>query len=314
METTSTLPAETTTTTTTSTTTTTTTTTTVAPPPPTTAPPAGAAAPPGWGSLLWSDEFSGAALNTATWKPYHSTYGDGNKELQCLTPNNVAVSGGTLKITAKREQITCPGGKLRAFTSGFLGTRETGTYFPAEAYYEIRARIPHAQGLWPAFWLRHRSGSSTAEVDAMEYFHSQVPGKTTQTLHLNGVSNVSKKTTSVEAPTTTPGWHTWGVAIEPVAGGQRFTFYTDGVAVHTYVDTNAGWTSKAPANGTFDIAVNMAVGGNWVGHPDDPLGVLSNLSRCAQGGTYPDACRTTGIRRAAFPATYEVDYVRVFTR
>jgi hypothetical protein len=64
----------------------------------------------------------------------------------------------------------------------------------------------------------------------------------------------------------------------------------------------------------FDIAVNMAVGGNWVGHPDDSLGVLANLSRCAQGGTYPSACTSTGIRRASFAEPYEVDYVRVFTR
>jgi beta-glucanase (GH16 family) len=231
-----------------------------------------------------------------------------------LTPNNLSVGGGTLKITAKRETLTCPNGSVRSFSSGFIGTRETGTYFPVPGYYEIRAKLPHAQGMWPAFWLRHRNGSSTAEVDVMEYFHSQVPGKTTQTLHLDGVSNVSKKTSFVETPSTTPGWHTWGAAIEPVEGGWRFTMYTDGVAVHSYTDTAASWASKAPSEAMFDIAVNLAVGGNWVGHPDDALGVLSNLGRCAQGGTYPNACTSTGIRRAAFPEQYEVDYVRVFTR
>lgn len=264
--------------------------------------------------MYWSDEFEGSSLNTSTWSPYNSTYGDGNNELQCLTPNNVSVGGGSLKITAKRENVTCPGNKARSFSSGFIGSRETGTYFPVPAYYEIRAKIPHGQGLWPAFWLRHRNGSSTAEVDIMEYFHSQVPGKTTQTLHLNGVSNVSKKTAFVESPTASSGWHRWGVAIEPVTGGWRFTFYTDGVAVHSYTDTNAAWASQAPGSAMFDIAVNMAVGGNWVGHPDDSLGVLANLSRCAQGGTYPSACTSTGIRRASFAEPYEVDYVRVFTR
>ena len=58
--------------------------------------------------------------------------------------------------------------------------------------------------------------------------------------------------------------------------------------------------------------MNLAVGGNWVGHPDDPLGYLRELGRCAQGGTPPDRCNSTGIRRVAFPATYEVDYVRVY--
>src|SRR3546814_14609163 len=52
-------------------------------------------APAGW-RLVWSDEFDGSAVDTSVWKPYHSTYGDGNRELQCLTPGNVTASGGQL--------------------------------------------------------------------------------------------------------------------------------------------------------------------------------------------------------------------------
>src|SRR3546814_15820336 len=65
--------------------------TTAAPKPtPTTAPAPGpqpTPAPAGW-RLVWSDEFDGSAVDTSVWKPYHSTYGDGNRELQCLTPGN----------------------------------------------------------------------------------------------------------------------------------------------------------------------------------------------------------------------------------
>src|SRR5690606_13303013 len=153
--------------------------------------------------------------------------------------------------------------------------------------FEIRARLPHAQGLWPAFWLRHRNGAGQAEVDVMEYFHSQVPGKTTGTLHLDGRSNLSKRTVDFEAPTATPGWHVWAVEIEPVAGGVQFTFFLDGSAYHSYVDTQRQWASLVDPNGTWDLAVNLAVGGKWTGHPDDPLGYLRDLDRCAQKGTPP---------------------------
>ena len=263
--------------------------------------------------LLWSDEFDGTALRPE-WTAYHNTYGDGNKELACLTPGNVSVSDGTLKITARRERATAPSGSVRDFTSGFIGTREKGVFFPCFARYEIRARLPHGQGLWPAFWLRHRNGAGVAEVDIMEYFHSQVPGKTSQALHLDGRYNLSKKATFFENPTRGSGdWHTWAVDIEPAAdNGVRFTFTTDGKAVHTYVDTQANWAKAHPGQPLFDIAVNLAVGGNWTGHPDDPLGYLANLNRCAQGGTPPDQCVSTGILRAEFPAVYEVDYVRVW--
>jgi beta-glucanase (GH16 family) len=286
-----------------------------APAPTTTAPPAprAASAPAGM-SLAFSDEFDGTSLNTSVWKPYHSTYGDGNRELQCHTPDNVAVSSGTLQITARRQTVTCPNGSVRQFSSGFLGTRETGTYFPRYGRFEVRARVPHGQGLWPAFWLRHRDGASIGEVDIMEYFHSQVPGKTTATVHLDRRYNLSKKTVDFEAPTATPGWHTWAVDIIPVSNGVRFTFLLDGRPYHSYTDTQRHWAGAYPGQNLWDIALNLSVGGDWVGKPDDRLGYLSDLSACAQWGSAAGSCSTTGIRRADFPSTYEIDYVRVFKR
>jgi beta-glucanase (GH16 family) len=289
-------------------------TTTTAPVTTTTAAPA-PVAPAGW-TLVGGDEFDGTSLAADRWRPYHNTYGDGNKELACLTPANVAQGGGTLKITAKKETVTCPGGSTRNYTSGFLGSRETGTYYPKFARFEVRAKVPHAQGLWPAFWLRHRNGASVAEVDIMEYFHSQVPGRSTQTLHLDGRTNISKRTTTFEAAsTTTPGWHTWAVDILPDPNGVRFTFYLNGNQTHTFVDTQAHWATSAPDSGTWDIALNMAVGGKWVGGPDDTLGYLRDLDRCSISGTAPGGCTTTGIRRVDWSkSTFEVDYVRVFTK
>jgi beta-glucanase (GH16 family) len=293
------------------------TTTTAAPTTTTTAPPAPATpvAPAGW-KYVGGDEFDGTSVDTGRWRPYHNTYGDGNNELACLTPQNVAQGAGTLKITAKKESVTCPGGSTRSYTSGFLGSRETGTYYPKFARFEVRAKVPHAQGLWPAFWLRHRNGAGVAEVDIMEYFHSQVPGRSTQTLHLDGRSNISKKTTTFEAASTTsPAWHTWAVDILPDPNGVRFTFYLDGTQTHTFVDTQAKWATSAPDAGTWDIALNLAVGGKWVGGPDDTLGYLRDLNRCSISGTAPSGCTTTGIRRVDWSkSTYEVDYVRVFTK
>lgn len=270
-------------------------------------------APAGF-TYVGGDEFDGSALNGANWKAYHNTYGDGNNELACLTPNNVVVSGGTAKIVAKKQTTTCPSGVTDKYSSGFIGSREAGKYYPRYARFEVRAKVPHAQGLWPAFWLRHRNGSGVAEVDIMEYFHSQVPGKTSQTLHLDGVSNISKKATTFEAPTAAPGWHTWAVDIVPDPNGVRFTFYLDGKATHTFVDTKHAWAS-ADANGTWDIAVNLAVGGKWTGDPDDTLGYLRDLNRCSISGTAPNGCTSTGIKRVDWSAsTYEVDYVRVYKK
>jgi beta-glucanase (GH16 family) len=175
----------------------------------------------------------------------------------------------------------------------------------------MRAKLPHGQGLWPAFWLRHRNGAGTAEVDVMEYFHSSVPGQTTGTLHLDGRKNLIKKSVPFETPTASPGWHTWAVDILPDPAGVKFSFAVDGNVYLSYVDTQHHWSSADP-NATWDIAVNMSVGGDWVGSPDDALGYLGGLNRCAQGGTPPNGCDASGVLRTSFPATYEVDYVRVY--
>jgi beta-glucanase (GH16 family) len=266
---------------------------------------------PGW-DLLFSEDFDGSSLDTDRWEAYHNTYGDGNGEIACLTPENVVVSGGSMTITARRETRSCPNGSLRDFTSGFIGSREVGQYYPMFGRFEMRAKLPHGQGLWPAFWLRHRDGASVAEVDMMEYFHSLSPGRIRSGLHLDGVRNTSWKETAFEAPTRTPGWHTFAVEILPVPDGIRFEFFVDGRSHHTYVDPVHTW-SAVDEDETWDIAVNLAVGGDYTGHPDGTLGVLEAIDRCSFGkGRFPN-CPNAGIMRAEFPEIMEVDWVRVHT-
>ncbi len=282
--------------------------------PPTAPPTTGPA--PGW-TLVGGDEFDDTTVDAAKWKRYYNTYGDGNNEMACLTPDNVTESDGALKLTAKKQVKTCPNGSVRQYTSGFVGSREVGQYFPRYGRFEIRAKVPHAQGLWPAFWLRHRNGASVAEVDILEYFHSQAPGKGYATLHLDGRKNLSKNRVSFESSRSISGWHTWAAEISPDANGVRFEFFMDGALFHSYVDTQHNWTSADPA-ATWDIALNLAVGGTWIGGPDDTLGYLRDLNRCSLGGTTPSGCTTTDLNRVEWSdqaaATYEVDYVRVFTR
>lgn len=272
---------------------------------------------PGW-NYVGGDEFDGTAVNTNLWKVYHNTYGDGNQELACLTPSNTTVAGGNLTIRSKKETVNCPWGKVRDYTSGFVGSREAGKYYPAYARFEMRAKVPHSQGLWPAFWLRHKNGASTAEVDIMEYFHASTPGKTSSVLHFPPRKNVSKVFTSFESPQSTPGWHTWTVEIEPVATGVQFKFFVDNTLVNSYIDTTHDWTSGVDLNQTWDVAINQAVGGNWTGDPDGTLGYLPQINKCAQGGTPPTNCKTTGINRVQWgtPSStdFVVDYMRVYTR
>lgn len=273
--------------------------------------------------VYWQDDFSGTSVDTKRWKPYYNDYGVGNNEYQCHTPNNASVSNGTIKITTKKETVDCPKGSgtiRKEYTSAFLGSRETGTYYPLYGKYEMRARVPHGQGLWPGFWLRHRSGSSTAEVDVVELFHNQAPGKVTQTLHFpNSIGrNIAKKSTSFESAVNgTGGWHTFGVEIVPADNNAiKFTFLVDGTQTLSYTNTQtSSWIDSVDKNAAWDIAFNVSAGGTYVGDPLKNLGYLPDINKCSLTYSAPtngaSSCPTTGIHLANLPSIMEVDWIRV---
>lgn len=284
-------------------------------------------------SLIWSDEFNGTTLDSTRWKAYYNNYGATNGQLNCNTPNNLTISNGTLKITARKETLACSTYGTYNWTSGFIGSREASTsrYYPVFAKYEIRARLPHGQGLWPAFWLRHKNGSSTAEIDIMEYFHSSEPGRGRQSLHLpneGGYNLVHKSKYFESVRTGTGGWHTFAVEISPVNGDTTkatLNYYIDGVLHYSYTPASFNWLNNFDKNAMFDIAVNMAVGGKWAGDPEKQLGYYPSPNVCSLTEKTPlngdptscpivDSWHTPveTIQFGQIPALYEVDYVRVY--
>lgn len=102
--------------------------------------------------LVWSDEFDGAANSApdpSKWNYETGGHGFGNAQLEFNTDstNNARLTGdGLLQITAKREQHLG-----RQFTSARLNT--LGKMERTYGRFDIRARMPKGQGLWPAIWL-----------------------------------------------------------------------------------------------------------------------------------------------------------------
>ena len=102
--------------------------------------------------LVWADEFSGSTLDLTKWTPQIGGGGWGNSELQHYTnrSQNIAVSGGTLKIIALQENY---GGN--AYTSARLQTKNQGDWRYGKM--EARLKLPVAQGLYlcggMTFWL-----------------------------------------------------------------------------------------------------------------------------------------------------------------
>lgn len=253
-------------------------------------------------TLVWNDEFDGTGsrldtngVDLAKWAYQQGTGSDygldswGNNELQFYKKENVKVEGGSLLVEAKPESF---GGKT--YTSGRLWT--SPTFGKAYGKFEARIKLPAGQGLWPAFWLMPRDSeyggwASSGEIDIMEA-RGRLPGTVDGTIHYGKGAPNNKATGShyvfPEGEDFTD-FHTYSLEWEP----GELRWYVDGNLYQTINDWHswgAGQPDKyafpAPFDKEFYIIMNLAVGGNY------------------DGGRLPDP--------NAFPATMEVDYVRVY--
>lgn len=233
--------------------------------------------------MIWSDEFSGTALNTDNWT-YEIGNGDwgwGNNEQQYYTDSteNVYVSNGTLKISAKYES---KGGKN--YTSGRIKT--AGKVEVGNGYVVARIKLPSVTGIWPAFWMLGTNGQTwpmCGEIDIME------------SINTNQYPYATMHWTTAAAPTTdhyqsTPSyantfpnfdktqWHTYGV----YRTDDKIRVFYDGRLIGTYTYT----TGMEELKDNYYMLLNVAVGGNLTGNRNPS--------------------------QASLPATMEVDYVRYY--
>lgn len=242
--------------------------------------------------LVWSDEFGGAngsAPDATKWAIQTGGDGWGNHELEYYTarPSNVQVADGNLVITAVKEEYTGADNVTRHFTSARLQTK--GLFSQQYGKFEARIKIPRGQGMWPAFWMLGNNIDTVqwpacGEIDIMENIGRE-PSMVHGTLHAPGYTpeGVSASYILPKGQAFADDFHTFAVEWEP----QQIRFYVDGNLYATQTPATAPPNSPWPFQQPFFILLNLAVGGDWPGNPDD----------------------TT-----QFPQQMLVDYVRVYQK
>ena len=246
--------------------------------------------PEGW-FLLWNDEFSGTEINKQNW--FYDTGGNGfgNNELQYYTdsPKNSYVEDGNLVIQALEEDYLGLN-----YTSAKLRTLVLQEWMYGRI--DIRAKLSYGKGLWPAFWMlpaRSTYGSwpHSGEIDIMEHLGHQ-PETVYGTLHYS--SSVGHRYTgshyTLSEGTFSDDFHTFTLIWEP----DRFQWYVDGMLYQEQTE----WQTRngdypAPFNHKFYLIINLAVGGNWPGNPDEtttfPQSVLVDYVRVYQTEAMQDS-------------------------
>ena len=240
-------------------------------------------------TMVWQDEFDGTQIDENNWNFVQGGGGYGNQELQYYTKNanNVRVDDGKLIIEARKENYNG-----HSYTSAKLESwgKASWTY----GKFEIRAKLPTGQGLWPAIWMMpedmdvYGTWPASGEIDIMEALGHE-PGVVHGTLHY-GVehASVGNSYTLPGGQSFADGFHTFTTEWEP----GEIRFYVDGILYAVQNDWFAidnsnpdVFTYPAPFDRDFYMQLNVAVGGEWPGNPD----ASSN-----------------------FPQQMQVDYVKVY--
>jgi beta-glucanase (GH16 family) len=216
--------------------------------------------------------------------------GWGNNELQYYTdrPENVKVENGLLVITAREEAFDGSSYTSARITTQNLFEQQYGRF-------EARIRMPLGKGIWPAFWLLGNDCDinpwpQCGEIDVMEYL-GDAPTIVFGSAHgpgYNAGDSISKEY-ELENDRFDTGFHVFGIEWGPdyinyYVDDELYQQITPETTAEEAVDNvpNPGeWVFNRP----FYIILNIAVGGNLPGAPNEDT---------------------------QFPQRMYVDYVRVY--
>ncbi|MBX3228802.1 MAG: glycoside hydrolase family 16 protein [Labilithrix sp.] len=218
----------------------------------------------GW-RLVWSDEFE----DTEKWTREVSCDGGGNNEMQCYTAEtkNAFALNGELHILALDD--TPPGPQGKTYSSAKLVTKDTFLYGRIEA----RIRLPHGQGLWPAFWMLPAEAAygewpRSGEIDVVQAVNlgdgGGLQNEVHGVLHFGGPAH-EKGDVTTPVPDAWTQFHVY--AIEWQRDEIRWFVDEKHYATQRHWFT-PGHPYPAPFDRRFRLMLNVAVGGNWPGAPN----------------------------------------------
>jgi beta-glucanase (GH16 family) len=248
--------------------------------------------------LAWSDEFDRPGRPDVRNWGYESGFVR-NEELQWYQPENAWCEGGLLIIEGRRERKLNP--RYEAGSSDWRRSREYAEYTAAclttkglrswqYGRFEMRGRIDTRPGLWPAFWTLGVAGEwpGGGEIDIMEYYRGSLLANAawgTERRWVPRWDSVRKPIAEFGDPDWPKKFHVWRMDWDEEA----IRLSVDGLVLNTVdlVQTfNNDQERRNPFRQPHYLLLNLAIGGKNGGDPSE----------------------------TAFPAWFEVDYVRVYQK
>ena len=195
----------------------------------------------------------------------------------------VETTANMLPANAFGDNATAGTKVKKSYTSGRISTQNLKTF--TYGRFEVRAKVPNGQGYLPAFWLMasdenvYGQWPRCGEIDCMEVM-GQDTNKLYGTIHYGNPHAESQGTYTIKdgKESFSDGFHTFTCDWEP----GKITWYVDGIKYHeesNWHSTTEGQgtlTYPAPFDQPFYIILNLAVGGSWVGNPNEETNFVNN--------------------------------------
>ncbi|NME07554.1 glycoside hydrolase family 16 protein [Psychrobacillus sp. BL-248-WT-3] len=195
----------------------------------------------GW-RLTFRDEFDLDQVSSSNWNLLNSGYKDHGR-LHHYLPEQVTSDSGVLKLEVSDTPY-----QSYPYRSGAVTTQ--GLHEQMYGKFEIRAKFPKGQGLFPAIWLLPTDHSSYPEIDIVEML-GQLPNELWHVAHQKEGSRAFHLNEHVDGSE----WHTYTLDWSP----NELIFYIDDEI--TFRTSNVSHTEMY-------LLMNITVGGTWVGDPD----------------------------------------------
>lgn len=257
--------------------------------------------------LVWSDEFEETSAPSSLDWAYETGFVRNNEE-QWYQSDNASVEGGYLKIEAREESFANP--NYEAGSSSWKTSREEVSYTSASIHtcgkhaftygrVEVRAKIPTGSGLWPAIWMLGYEGSGdyhwphSGEIDILEYYNERIWANFCWGGAAEWTGNWNARFTELSYWTDDSAvwpnlFHTWRLDWDE----ESMKIYLDDELLNA-INLENTYNSYGTASGSNPFR-------------DTPAYLLLNLALGGDNGGEID----TNL----LPATYYVDYVRVYQK
>ncbi len=216
------------------------------------------------------DNFNGDSVKLENWGIGREVL---SRRLQYYDKDAVAVKDGILNIKILNNKPESD----RPYLTSALTTQ--GLFKQKEGYFEMRAKLPKGNGIWPAFWLLPESGKWESEIDISEFL-----GNKPDTIHYayhygNRLRNENSRQVST-LQRLTDAFNTYAVDWN----SERIHYLFNGKIMHT------------------------VEGEDLVQHANAEMYLILNLALASQHTKFI----TNVDGETDLSSAYEIDYVRVF--